>query len=192
MLTFSLLHSVFHGYFPDGPWNSERSSVNLNHTQRLVRPACINATTPLDVSIAPELHNHVIPEPTTTKRIILQNTVVNVLKIPLLSQLFVFSFRFRGSNLNSRTELNIRGSSEVTLKAVSHDFTYQERFYTSASESPAGKIRMSLSMPILKITLRETFCLCFPWLETNDHFYTLYITVISSQVLSVVVISVNI
>lgn len=79
--------------------------------------------------------------------------------------MFVSSFiRPRGRNLNSGTELNIRGGSEVTLKAVSHDFAYQERFYTSASESPDGKIRMStpLAMPILKITLRETFWLCFP------------------------------
>lgn len=79
--------------------------------------------------------------------------------------MFVFSFfTFRGSNLNSRTELNIRGGSEVTLKAVSRDFTYQERFYTSASESPEGKIRTStpLAMPILKITVTETFWLCFP------------------------------
>lgn len=26
------------------------------------------------------------------------------------------------------------------MKAVSHDFTYQERFYTSASESPEGEM----------------------------------------------------
>lgn len=54
----------------------------------MVRPVCINATAPLDVSIAPELHNHVIPVSTTTKWIILQNTVVNVLKILLLSLRF--------------------------------------------------------------------------------------------------------
>lgn len=43
-------------------------------------------------------------------------------------------------------------------------------FNTRANERPAGKMRTStpLAMPILKITRRQTFWLCFPWLETND------------------------
>lgn len=103
-------------------------------------------------------------------------------------RMFFSFFRFRESNLNSGTELNINcqaktwGGSKVTLKAVSHDFTYQECLYTSASESPEGKIRMStpLAMPILKITLTETFAALFPMMKTSDHFYTLFITIISS------------
>lgn len=45
----------------------------------MVRPVRINAKAPLDVSIGPEIYNHVIPESTTTKWIILQKIVLNVL-----------------------------------------------------------------------------------------------------------------